>query len=66
MIIVVNFWKGIFGYIIYNVIYGLDVGYVFMQVINDENFIDEIYISYYFRIKNFIFFLLNFFKYIFL
>lgn len=66
MIVIINFWKGIFGYIVYNVIYGLDVGYVFMQVINNKNFKDEIYISYNFKIKNFIVFLFNFCKYFFL
>ena len=47
MTIVVNFWKGTLGYTAYNAIYGLDVGHASMQVINDENPTDEIYISHY-------------------
>lgn len=59
MTIVVNFWKGTVGYTAYNAIYGLDVGHASMQVINDENPTDEIYISHHPRIKNSIPFLPN-------
>ena len=52
MTIVVNFWKGTLGYTTYNAIYGLDVGHASMQVINNENPTDEIYISHHPRIKN--------------
>mgnify|MGYP006254837415 FL=1 len=59
MTIVVNFWKGTLGYTAYNAIYGLDVGHASMQVINNENPTDEIYISHHPRIKNSIPFLPN-------
>ncbi|MEM1169826.1 MAG: hypothetical protein AAGJ08_12295 [Cyanobacteria bacterium P01_H01_bin.35] len=59
MTVIINFWKGTLGYSAYNAIYGLDVGHVSMQVINDRNPKDEIYISHHPKIKNSIDFLPN-------
>ncbi|MCL2934145.1 MAG: hypothetical protein MGG11_18455 [Trichodesmium sp. MAG_R03] len=63
MTVIVNFWKGTLGYTAYNAIYGLDVGHASMQVINDKNPKDEIYISHHPKIKNSIAFLPNSHKY---
>lgn len=52
MTVIINFWKGTLGYTAYNAIYGLDVGHVSMQVINDRNPKDEIYISHHPKVKN--------------
>ncbi len=59
MTVIINFWKGTLGYTAYNAIYGLDVGHVSMQIINDRNPKDEIYISHHPKIKNSIDFLPN-------
>ncbi|NEQ38439.1 MAG: hypothetical protein F6K40_20075 [Okeania sp. SIO3I5] len=59
MAVIINFWKGTFGYTAYNVIYGLNVGHVSMHIINDKNPTDEIYISHHPKIENSIAFLPN-------
>ena len=59
MTVIINFWKGTLGYTAYNAIYGLDVGHASMQVINNKNPKDEIYISHNPKIKNSIAFLPN-------
>ena len=63
MTVIINFWKGTLGYTAYNAIYGLDVGHVSMEVINDRNPKDKIYISHHPKIKNSIAFLPNSQKY---
>ncbi len=63
MTVIINFWKGTLGYTAYNAIYGLDVGHVSMQIINDRNPKDEIYISHHPKVKNSIAFLPNSNKY---
>ncbi|NER02239.1 MAG: hypothetical protein F6K17_06155 [Okeania sp. SIO3C4] len=63
MTVIINFWKGTLGYTAYNAIYGLDVGHVSMEVINDKNPKDKIYISHRPKIQNSIAFLPNSHKY---
>ncbi len=52
MTAIINFWKDALGYTAYSAIFGLDVGHVSMQVINDKNPKDEIYISHCPQVKN--------------
>ncbi len=59
MTVIINFWKGTLGYTAYNAIYGLDVGHVSMQIINDRNPKDKIYISHHPKVKNSMNFLPN-------
>ncbi|MGK7919638.1 MAG: hypothetical protein AB4080_06480 [Trichodesmium sp.] len=63
MTVIINFWKGTLGHTAYNAIFGLDVGHVSMQVINDKNPKDKIYISHHPKVKNSIDFLPNSNKY---